>query len=164
MGRKTGGEQLAVAPGEGPLPALDGANARTESGVIRRARLGERQPGRARPFRQFVTDGPRPVRLERETISFKGKAMTLILELEGGREAALKAKAQALGVSAEQLVQQIVNRELEQPEELLDRPARRISQRIAEIMADVPREEFAKLPKDGARQVDHYVYGLPKRD
>jgi hypothetical protein len=41
---------------------------------------------------------------------------------------------------------------------------RRISERIAEIMAAVPAEEFAKLPKDGARQIDHYVYGLPKRD
>ena len=34
----------------------------------------------------------------------------------------------------------------------------------AEIVADVPAEVFASLPKDGARQVDHYVYGLPKRD
>jgi hypothetical protein len=31
-------------------------------------------------------------------------------------------------------------------------------------MGDVPPEEFAKLPRDGARQGDHYVYGLPKRD
>ena len=31
-------------------------------------------------------------------------------------------------------------------------------------MADVPPDELAKLPKDGASQVDHYVYGLPKRD
>ena len=30
-------------------------------------------------------------------------------------------------------------------------------------MADVPPEEFARLPRDGARQVDHYVYGLPRR-
>jgi hypothetical protein len=35
---------------------------------------------------------------------------------------------------------------------------------IAEITADVPREEFAKLPKDGARQIDHYLCGLPKGD
>lgn len=42
--------------------------------------------------------------------------------------------------------------------------AKRISEIFAEIMADVPPEELAKLPKDGARQVDHYVYGLQKRD
>ena len=42
--------------------------------------------------------------------------------------------------------------------------ARHISDVFAEIMADVPPHELAKLPKDGASQVDHYVYGLPKRD
>lgn len=42
--------------------------------------------------------------------------------------------------------------------------ARPISVVIAEIMKDVPAEEMAKLPRDGASQVDHYVYGLPKRD
>jgi hypothetical protein len=91
--------------------------------------------------------------------------MTLTLELSGNKEAALKAKARTQGVSADQFLQWIVDRELERPESPAASPAkRRISERIAEIMADVPAEEFAKLPKDGARQVDHYVYGLPKRD
>jgi len=40
---------------------------------------------------------------------------------------------------------------------------RPISVVIAEIMKDVPAEEVARLPRDGASQVDHYVYGLPKR-
>ena len=30
-------------------------------------------------------------------------------------------------------------------------------------MEDVPSEQFAALPKDGASQVDHYLYGHPKR-
>jgi hypothetical protein len=92
--------------------------------------------------------------------------MTLILELSDKKEAALKAKARTEGVSAEQFLQRIVDRELEQQPEspAASPPKRRISERIAEIMADVPAEELAKLPKDGARQVDHYVYGLPKRD
>jgi Arc/MetJ-type ribon-helix-helix transcriptional regulator len=34
---------------------------------------------------------------------------------------------------------------------------------IDEIMADVPPEELAKLPIDGAEQHDHYIYGTPKR-
>jgi hypothetical protein len=42
-----------------------------------------------------------------------------------------------------------------------DRP---ISEVIAEIMADVPPEVLAQLPKDGASQHDHYIYGWPKRD
>lgn len=35
--------------------------------------------------------------------------------------------------------------------------------RIREISADVPDEEWAKLPTDGAEQHDHYLYGSPKK-
>ena len=31
------------------------------------------------------------------------------------------------------------------------------------IMKDVPDEELEKLPKDGAAEIDHYIYGTPKR-
>jgi hypothetical protein len=31
-------------------------------------------------------------------------------------------------------------------------------------MKDVPPEEFAMLPKDGAGEHDHYLYGHPKRN
>jgi hypothetical protein len=30
-------------------------------------------------------------------------------------------------------------------------------------MKDIPPEEFEKLPKDGASQLNHYLYGHPKR-
>ena len=29
---------------------------------------------------------------------------------------------------------------------------------------NVPHEIMATMPKDGASQHDHYIYGLPKRD
>lgn len=32
-----------------------------------------------------------------------------------------------------------------------------------EIGDSVPEEEWTKLPADGASQLDHYVYGSPKR-
>ena len=32
-----------------------------------------------------------------------------------------------------------------------------------EASRDIPDEELARLPTDLAAQVDHYVYGLPKR-
>ena len=32
-----------------------------------------------------------------------------------------------------------------------------------ELFSEIPDEELACLPTDGAAQVDHYVYGLPKR-
>jgi hypothetical protein len=34
---------------------------------------------------------------------------------------------------------------------------------FAEAFKDVPEEELERLPTDLAAQVDHYVYGLPKR-
>jgi len=40
---------------------------------------------------------------------------------------------------------------------------RSIWQVIREITADVPDEEWAKLPTDGAEQHDHYLYGSPKK-
>ena len=33
----------------------------------------------------------------------------------------------------------------------------------ADIRKSIPAEEWAKLPADGARQLDHYIYGSPKR-
>jgi Arc/MetJ-type ribon-helix-helix transcriptional regulator len=34
---------------------------------------------------------------------------------------------------------------------------------ILELTADVPDEEWDKLPTDLAEQHDHYIYGTPKR-
>jgi Arc/MetJ-type ribon-helix-helix transcriptional regulator len=36
-------------------------------------------------------------------------------------------------------------------------------ERIQEMTADVPDEEWDKLPVDLAEQHDHYIYGTPKR-
>lgn len=38
-----------------------------------------------------------------------------------------------------------------------------IWERIAARAAEIPPEEIAKLPADGAAQIDHYLYGHPKR-
>ena len=38
-----------------------------------------------------------------------------------------------------------------------------IWEQFAEAFDGVPEEEIARLPTDLAAQVDHYVYGLPKR-
>jgi Arc/MetJ-type ribon-helix-helix transcriptional regulator len=40
---------------------------------------------------------------------------------------------------------------------------RPIWEEIEELAASIPDEEFQKLPGDGAEQLDHYIYGLPKR-
>ena len=38
-----------------------------------------------------------------------------------------------------------------------------IWEQFADAFRDVPEEELARLPTDLAAQVDHYIYGLPKR-
>lgn len=83
--------------------------------------------------------------------------MTLIVELPDEEAKALAAKAHAQGVSTQQYAQEILRREL-------DNPAKRpLSARIRELWSDMPPDVRSKLPADGASQIDHYVYGLPKR-
>jgi hypothetical protein len=96
---------------------------------------------------------------------FKETAMNLTLELPDNKGAALEAKAHAQGVSTEQYVRQIVDRDLEQPTPLPPaQPRRHISEIILDIMSDVPREAFESLPRDGASEHDHYLYGSPKKN
>jgi hypothetical protein len=93
-----------------------------------------------------------------------------VIELSDEQAAALKAKAEAHGLSIAAWLEKLTVADTTAGEgstgraEPTTRKTRRISERIAESMSDVPAGEFAKLPKDGARQVDHYVYGLPKGD
>jgi hypothetical protein len=92
--------------------------------------------------------------------------MNLTIEIPDDKTAALLAKATTLGVSAEQYVERMVNEDLEEPSESATEktPRRHIAEVIREIWRDLPDQARAKLPMDGAARVDHYVYGLPKRD
>lgn len=87
------------------------------------------------------------------------------LTLSDHQATVLRAKAAAEGLSLEEWIEK-----LGQPSEPLkkaagsnDRP-RRIWDVITDNMKDVPSEDFAALPKDGLSQIDHYVYGTPKRN
>jgi Arc/MetJ-type ribon-helix-helix transcriptional regulator len=42
-------------------------------------------------------------------------------------------------------------------------PRKPIWEEIDELAAKIPDKEFLKLPVDGAEQLDHYIYGSPKR-
>jgi hypothetical protein len=37
-----------------------------------------------------------------------------------------------------------------------------IEEKLRAIVADVPREEWSKLPTDLSDHLDHYIYGTPK--
>jgi hypothetical protein len=93
--------------------------------------------------------------------------MTITLPLQPQEEARLIAVARAKGLSTDALVREALERILAdapvQPAEQKADP-RPIWDVILDNMKDVPAEEFAKLPKDGASEVDHYLYGHPKRN
>jgi hypothetical protein len=91
----------------------------------------------------------------------RGKPLTLTIDLPEDDITLLNAKASAAGLSAEQYARQVLEHDLEADATRARRP---ISEVIREIWADMPEDVRAKLPRDGASQVDHYVYGLPKRD
>jgi hypothetical protein len=46
----------------------------------------------------------------------------------------------------------------------VSQPLRHIADAILENMKDVPPEIMESMPKDGASQHDHYIYGWPKRE
>ena len=52
-----------------------------------------------------------------------------------------------------------------QPAEADNPPQRRsLTQRILEIGASVPLEEWDRLPRDLSMQLDHYLYGCPRNE
>ena len=53
--------------------------------------------------------------------------------------------------------------EVENGRIVIQRPRLPIWERIAARAAEIPPEELDKLPADGAAQIDHYLYGHPKR-
>ncbi len=93
--------------------------------------------------------------------------MNITLPLQPQEEARLIAVAQSKGLSTDALVREAVDRILADATEPVDQTkveTRPIWEMILDNMKDVPPEEFARLPRDGASQVDHYLYGHPKRD
>jgi hypothetical protein len=84
--------------------------------------------------------------------------MTLVLELHDKEAAALKAKAKAQGISAEEFASQVLARELQTAN------AQPFWKSFTETMHSLPAEVFESLPVDGASEHDHYLYGSPKRN
>jgi len=84
--------------------------------------------------------------------------MTLTIEIPDEQTAALAAKARERGLSAEEYARQVLEQDLQADD------SRPIWDVIAENMERVPQEDLAALPRDGASQIDHYIYGVPKRD
>jgi hypothetical protein len=84
--------------------------------------------------------------------------MSLTLKLSDEQAAALQAKAAAEGPSLDEWMLKLA-----ESEPVVSRPLQHIANIIVESMKDVPPEIMATMPKDGASQHDHYIYGWPKK-
>jgi hypothetical protein len=91
---------------------------------------------------------------------------TVHINIPDQKAADLSAYAEARGLTVEQWIIQLVEQATPgQPFEMsadIEDDDRPIWEVFADTMKDAPREELAALPKDGAAQVDHYLYGHPK--
>jgi hypothetical protein len=93
--------------------------------------------------------------------------MTITLPLQPQEEARLVALAHAKGMSTDALVREALDKILADAPDLpveAKPDSLPIWDMILDNMKDVPAEEFARLPKDGASEHDHYLYGHPKRN
>ncbi|HEX8465987.1 MAG TPA: hypothetical protein VF627_15340 [Abditibacterium sp.] len=53
---------------------------------------------------------------------------------------------------------------MEKHSEITSETRKSIFEILIETFDDIPEEELAKLPTDGAEEHDHYLYGSPKRN
>jgi hypothetical protein len=90
--------------------------------------------------------------------------MNLNVEIPDKLAPALKAKADERGMSASNYASQVLERDLRSTEVQAMPTKAPLWEVITERMKNVPDEVFEHLPEDGASQIDHYIYGLPKRD
>jgi hypothetical protein len=94
--------------------------------------------------------------------------MTVTIQLSDDQAAALQAQAAAEGLTVDLWLQRLAERSAlgllpGQPQT----PAtgrRPVWETITERMKSVPAEVFERLPRDGASEHDHYLYGSPKRN
>jgi LmbE family N-acetylglucosaminyl deacetylase len=84
-----------------------------------------------------------------------------VIELPDEQAAALKAKAEAAGLSLEAWLIRLADAQVETPDQ---HPLRTAADIVLDCMRNVPPEIMATLPKDGASQHDHHIYGWPKRE
>ena len=88
----------------------------------------------------------------------------MVIELPDSQGEALAAAAATCGLSLAQYLGRLAEDRVPAPVGAsANEPSRRISQVIADIMADVPPAELATLPSDGASEHDHYIYGWPRK-
>ena len=89
--------------------------------------------------------------------------MTVTIDFSANEQAALEAQARAEGLSVEGWIKKLARERASLPWEPTPQDGRPIWEVILDNTKSVPPEAFDRLPTDGASQVDHYLYGHPKR-
>jgi Arc/MetJ-type ribon-helix-helix transcriptional regulator len=99
----------------------------------------------------------------------------MTIHISKDAEAAINAAVQSGKFASpdemvDRLVQEYAQRNRQQPAAIQPSPAqpgtpkrKPLWERAAELRQSIPAEEWDKLPTDGAKQLDHYIYGSPKR-
>jgi hypothetical protein len=82
-----------------------------------------------------------------------------VIELPDEQAAALKAKAAAAGLTLEAWLNKLASAEPSG-----QNPLQTAADIVLAHMRKVPPEIMETMPKDGASQHDHYIYGWPKRE
>lgn len=82
-----------------------------------------------------------------------------VIELPDEPAAALKAKAAAAGLTLEGWLIKLAA-----AESSAEHPLQTAADIVLARMRNVPPEIMATMPKDGASQHDHYIYGWPKKE
>jgi hypothetical protein len=89
-----------------------------------------------------------------------------VIEIPDDQAAVLKAKAAAQGLTLEAWFKKLADEGADASDRQRSAPrtGRHIGEMIRERMSKVPPDIMASMPKDGASEHDHYIYGLPKRN
>jgi hypothetical protein len=90
--------------------------------------------------------------------------MTITLPLQPQEEANLIAMAEAKGLTVNDLIREALERILTERQPDAEKPLQTAADIVLERMRNVPTDAMARMPRDGASQHDHYIYGWPKRD
>jgi hypothetical protein len=85
-----------------------------------------------------------------------------VIQLSDEQAAALQAKAAAAGLTLEAWLNKLAADA--EPEPSAEHPLQAAADIVLSRMRNVPPEIMATMPKDGASQHDHYIYGWPKRE
>lgn len=85
-----------------------------------------------------------------------------VIELSDEQASALKAKAAAAGLTLEAWLNRLAG--VAEPRPSSEHPLQTAADIVVGRMRNVPPEIMATMPKDGASQHDHYIYGWPKKE